>query len=76
MTKNKEEQEKDDSAKVIKLADEIENEVKKGFKSQGGKVDSDFRGDLEDVVSDVLEDEPNLVKNKKAFVAKAIDEML
>ena len=76
MTKDKEEQKKDDNAKVIKLADEIENEVKKGFKSQGGKVDSDFRGDLEDVVSDVLEDEPNLVKNKKAFVAKAIDEML
>ena len=67
---------KEDKAKVIKLADEIENEVKKGFESHGGKVDSDFRGDLEDVVSDILEDEPNLVKNKKKFVAKAIDEML
>ena len=67
---------KEDKAKVIKLADEIENEVKKGFESQGGKVDSGFREDLEDVVSDILEDEPNLAKNKKTFVAKAIDEML
>ena len=67
---------KEDKGKIMKLADEIENEVKKGFKSQGGKVDSDFRGDLEDVVSDILEDEPNLAKNKKTFVAKAIAEML
>lgn len=67
---------KEDKAKVIKLADEIENEVKKGFESQGGKIDSDFRGDLEDVVSDILEDEPNLAKNKKTFVAKVIAEML
>lgn len=67
---------KEDKVKIMKLADEIENEVKKEFKSQGGKLDSDFRGDLEDVVSDILEDEPNLVKNKKRFVTKAVSEML
>ena len=66
---------KEHKEKIMKLVDEIENEVKKGFESQGEKVDSDFRGDLEDVVSDILEDEPNLVKNKKKFVAKAISEM-
>ena len=76
--------EKEEKSSLTKeeVIEKIKENVKKIYEAHGKTVDSDFDGDLDDVVSDLMEDEPDAVKGlddpkkRKEVVAKVADELL
>ncbi len=67
---------------VTEVSDEIMEEMKQLWMGKGESVDSDFYEDLDDVISDALEDNPSFFKELKKpkireeLKAKVLDEML
>jgi len=63
------------------IIEKIKKDVTKLYEGHGNAIDSDFDGDLDDVVSDLMEDEPEVVKDldipkkRKEIIAKVVDEL-